>query len=88
VIVVDAPVIGSESLREQIGIQRTGAKRVLAHGNRFVGLVAVAYLNGRRALSRVPHAGIIASTANRDRRILRQFAIQAVGGVDRRGIGG
>jgi hypothetical protein len=87
VVAVGDPVIGWETLREQIWIQRRGTERVLAHGKRFVGLIAVAYLHGRRTLSGVPHAGIVAGAANRDRRILRQFAIQPVGGVDRGGIG-
>ena len=55
---------------------------MLAHRQRHVRLVAVADFDGRRALARVTHARIVAGAANRDRGILRQFAIQPVRCVD------
>jgi hypothetical protein len=81
------PVIGRDALGEQIRIQRVGTGEVLTHGQRFVGFVAVAYLHRRCALSGMSHAGIVAGTAHRDRRILREFAIEAIGSVDGGGIG-
>ena len=81
-VVAGNPVIGRDALGEQVRIQRVGTESVLAHRQWHVRLVAVADFDGRRALTRVTHARIVAGTADRHRRILREFAIQPVRCVD------
>src|SRR6202022_201305 len=60
---------------------RIWAQGVLSLRQRYESLWVVTQLNRRRPLSRMAHAGIVARTAHRDRRILRQFAVQTVGRV-------
>jgi hypothetical protein len=81
------PVIGRHALGYQIGIKRIGTEDVLAHHHRLKRLVAVADFDGRRAFPGVSHAGVVTRTADRERRILRQFAVQPVWSVHRRGVG-
>ena len=80
-------VIERHALSDEVGIERVGTERVLAHGEGLVRLVALTDLDGRRALAREPHAGGVAGTAHGDRGILRQLAVQPVGCVDRGGVG-
>ena len=82
VIVESHPVIRRDALRDQVGVERVGPGGVLAHGQRLVVAVALADLHGGRTLAGLAHAGVVAGAAHGDRRILRQFAVQAVGGVD------
>ena len=61
------PVVGWYALGKQVRIQRGRAEHMLAHRQRHVRLVAVADLDGGRALSGMTHAGIVAGAANRKR---------------------
>ncbi len=81
------PVVGRYALGKQVGIQGGRAQHMLAHRQRHKWLVAVADFDGGRALSRMPHARIVAGAANRKRRILRQFAVQPIRGVYIAGVG-
>ena len=61
---------------------------MLALGQRQKWLVAVAYLDGGGAFAGVPHARIVAGAAHGGRRVLWQFAVEVIGGVDDGGVGG
>ena len=75
-------IVRRDALGEQAQVDRVGAECVLAHGQRFIGFVALADLHGRGPFPRLAHAGVVAGAAHRDRGVLRKLAVQAVGSVD------
>ncbi len=81
-------IIDRNALRDQVRVERVRPERVLTNRQRLETLWVVAEFDRRSALAGMPHARIVAGAAHRDRRVLRQFAVQPVRGVDRGGVGG
>ena len=75
VVEVDA-IIGRDALRDQIRVERVRTRRVFAHGQRLIPFRVVAEFDCGRAFSGVSHARVVAGAAHRERRVLRQFAVQ------------
>jgi hypothetical protein len=63
---IDA-AIGWDALRDRVRVERRRAEHVRAHRQRLERLVALANVDGRRALARFVHAWGVAGTANVER---------------------
>src|SRR5690606_29368429 len=73
--------IRRNALAFQFGVARIRADHRLFGCDRHVFLVAVADGRGRGTFGRVVGAGDVAGAPDTDRMVLRQFAVQVVGGV-------
>ena len=82
VVLQSRTVVDRDALGYQAGVDRIRTQSMLAHRQRHERLVAVTDRDRRCAFARLPDARIIASSTNGDRRILRQFAVDPVRGVD------
>jgi hypothetical protein len=60
-------VIEGHALRDEVRVERVGAKAVLPHGQRSVGLVALTDFHGRRPLARLVHARAVAGPPHQKR---------------------